>query len=245
MYWAKNFFNNISSHFGLTHNIDNELIEFFSKMGMTYTSQVLDQCCGNGTLQIALTKHIKCKTFGIDINNDYIELAKQRAFNQKIVSKFICQDVLENKCVGLFNYVINWNTSWAYFEDDERNISFIQHAFINLRQNGKYIIETYNSNFIKSNFKELILDKKTVNGIEYTIEKKCSINNDILSAQWIIKNSEGNIIFDDTGYTKLYTEEQIINFYEQVGFKDIKTYNDLSYKENAIPTSRFIIVGTK
>lgn len=245
MYWTNSFFNNISSHFALTHNIDNKLIEFFSKIGMTYTSQVLDQCCGNGTLQLALTKHIKCKTFGIDINNDYIELATQRAFEQKIVSKFICQDVLDNKCVGLFNYVINWNTSWAYFEEDDHNISFIQHAFKNLRKDGKYIIETYNSNFIKSNFKEFISDKKIINGIEYTIEKKCSINNDILSSNWIIKISDGDIIFDDIAYTKLYTEDQIVDFYKQVGFKDINTYNDFSYKENSIPTSRFIIVGTK
>ncbi len=245
MSWSKDFFNDISKHFFLKSEVSDNEIEFFKKVGINYLSKIMEQCCGNGLLQLSLAKNIKCKTFGIDINEEYIKDAINSAKKQQIRAEFSAQDITNSKCIGIFQYVINWNTSWPYFSDGETNINVLSHAYMHLKKNGKYILELYNSEFVKNNFKKIRIENRNIDGVDYTCEKISSIENDILKTQCVIKDSLGNILFDQTGSTKMYKRDEVIKMLEEVGFSNINCYSGLNLEEYDSENHRIIFVSEK
>lgn len=245
MNWSKDFFNNVSKHFFIKSTVEPELIEFFKSLGVMYTSHVMEQCCGEGQLQIALNASLGCKTLGVDQCDDYIKTALKRAKEAQVTTSFMQYDILTGKCVGLVHFVINWNTSWGYFEDDALNLKFLQNAHMHLRKNGKFVLEYYNSAFVKNNFEPFREISKEVDGQVYTCERTSRIENNCLLSDCVIKDSEQQTIFNSAGLTKMYSSDEISAMLLLAGFQDVVCYADLNKNTPTDSSPRLIFVAKK
>lgn len=245
MNWSNNFFNNISRNFFIKNTVEPELIEFFKSLGVTYTSHVIEQCCGEGQLQIALAQSLGCKSLGLDQCASYIKTAKNLAKEAEVTSKFMEYDILNGKCVGLGHFVINWNTSWGYFEDDDLNLKFLKNAYMHTRKDGTFILEYYNSYFVKNHFETFRTTEKEVDGQTYICERTSKIVNDCLISDCVIMDSNKEVIFNSSGLTKMYSKDQIVDMLHSVGFKNVVCYADLAKNEATLDSPRLIFVSKK
>lgn len=227
MNWASLFFNKNSSSFALKQSVHSDELDFFKSMGINYTSNVLEQCCGKGTLITEIGRNFKCKTMGIDLIEEYILEAHQYARSIQATTTFAVEDILNNKCISSVHYVINWNTSWAYFEEDLKNQLFFNHAFKNLKKNGYYILDFYNTDWLVDNFQEKRIDERVIGDEKFTAEKISSIEDKILKTQWIIYNSKDEQIFNNSGITKMYKQKEIEEMLALSGFRNVDVYGSL------------------
>jgi len=238
------FFNESTALFALTTDITEKELNFFKKIGITHNSRVLEQCCGRGYLSNLLTKSISCKTLGIDIIPEYIHYAKKFAFDNNLITRFEEGDLLSDKCYGRFNYVINWNTSWAYFEDDEKNIIFLINAFKNLRHGGQFILEFYNSEYVINNFQKQRESIIKIDDVEYKLVKNSEIVNGLLNSEWTISNKNESI-FKNQFSTRMYTIIDIKNMLEKVGFKDVEVLNKETFEAHGKESKKNVFICKK
>lgn len=245
MNWSTDFFNNITRNFFLINTVNDDLVAFFKSLGVSYTTQVLEQCCGEGTLSIALAQSLGCKTLGVDLCEEYIETANKKAKAAQVTSKFMQHDILDDKCVALTHFVINWHTSWGYFEDDALNLKFLQNASKHLRPNGTFVLEYYNADFVISNFEKTTVLERNVDGTHFKCERKSRIENRCLISDFVIKDQNKKKIFEGSGLTKMYTKDEIISLLEQAGFKDIQCFADTNRSQPELNSPRLIFVSKK
>lgn len=243
--WSIDFFDDITANFFLTREISDDLINFLSELKMNFSSRVLEQACGNGYISNELSLKLKSRFTGIDIVPEYIEHANSINKKNQKLNNFICDDIILCKFIGLFHFVINLNTSCNYFEDDEKNISFYKQAYKNLKNGGKYILETYNSEFIENNFQSLRTEEHLINNDKYLLEKISIINNKMLQTEInIYKN--GNFIKSYFGETKMYTSDEIKTMLLDVGFKEINIYSNFKKEKfDKLSSSRVLFVAQK
>lgn len=243
--WSKDFFDSITEKFFLINNIEEDVISFFKQNGLNFNSRVLEQCCGIGTLSNTLSTKLNSRFTGMDIIPEYIEKALEE--NKKIqkLNKFIVEDISQANFFGLFHFVINFNTSCNYFKEDEKNEMFFKHAFKNLKNNGIYFIDFYNSNFVEKNFKEFREEKYIIDGKDYLIEKKSKIIDKMLITEVFIFDENKNLIKKSIGETKMYTNFELEDMLLKVGFTQINKYSNFKMEPFNIDTSSKLLIIAK
>jgi SAM-dependent methyltransferase len=178
--------------------------------------KVLDVACGKGRHSIYLSKKGFDVT-GVDLSPVSIEYASQ--FSSPNLH-FQIGDMRSLPYKGDFDYVLNMFTSFGYFDNDEENKS----AFISmsncLKEGGKLVIDFMNTEKVMS---ELIpLEVKTVDGIDFHIEKK-------IEHGFILKNisfsAEGQkFLFQEK--VRALVESDFINYANFAGLKITNIFGD-------------------
>ncbi len=88
---------------------------------------ILDLCCGPGRYVIGLGQRA-LEAVGIDINAEYIALARQLAEREGVSAHLQVGDMREIPYVDRFDAVINVGTSFGFFEsevEDQRAVDSI------------------------------------------------------------------------------------------------------------------------
>ena len=238
------FFNEETAHFALTKKLSESDIAFFKSIGINHNSRVLDQCCGRGVLANTLANVFQSKNLGLDIVPSYIDYAKNEASKNRLTTKFEVADVLNNKCFGRFDYVINWNTSWAYYEEDKDNLVFFENAFKNLKEGGKFILDFYNADWINRNFMKERKSNEIIDNKHYEIIKIAEIDDAFLIAEWLIKQ-DSKIVFKQSFKTRMYTIEEIVNLLKKAGFNNIDVKDRFSLDSFSEKSEKVIFTSTK
>ncbi len=245
MSWNNEFFTLLYQEIFMNRNeeeIDFE-VNLIKKLTNKNNGTVCDFCCGVGDILSGFSKH-NFETYGVDFSNDYVIKAKTK-FNQYNV---IQGDALNIDFRTKFDLCINWFSSFGYF-DDEKNQQLLNNIAKHTKENGKFILEIYNSYDIIKNFKNKIEYIKVYNN-ENIFVKRVShfdLNTRILHQNWIFtyKNEE----FSYKTQNKIYFIDEIINKMKKAGFKNIKVYernkNDLSKVNATLNSVRIIFVGEK
>jgi len=167
--------------------------------------QILDLACGRGRHAIYLNNK-GLNVTGIDISRENIEEV-QKHQNERL--KFYIHDMRFTFKRDAFNYILNFFTSFGYFDTKEENESVVNAAAVGLVKGGKFLIDFLNPYTVVH---ELAPEEiKEINGIQFHITKK-------IDDGFIIKD----IKFADQGRN--------FHFYEKV--KAIRRMEFLEYFEN-------------
>ena len=114
-------------------------------------ARVLDLCCGPGRYAIELTR-CGLDVVGIDLNEDYVELARRLAEHEGASAQFLVGDMREIRYVNRFDAVINVGTSFGFFEteaEDQRVIELVSAA---MKVGGRFLLEMGNRDWLLKNF---------------------------------------------------------------------------------------------
>jgi SAM-dependent methyltransferase len=96
--------------------------------------RVLDQCCGAGSLGLALARRGHAVT-GVDISNAFIERA--RADAEALDADFVCADATRWTAPVPCDAGFNWGTGFGCDEDDEVNRAMLARAADSLRPGAR------------------------------------------------------------------------------------------------------------
>jgi SAM-dependent methyltransferase len=101
----------------LEERSDSEVELMLRLLDLPDGAEILDAPCGHGRIANRLAAR-GFRVTGLDNNERFIELARSRAAEQDVSVDYLEGDLRELPFEGRFDAVINWFTSFGYFDDD-------------------------------------------------------------------------------------------------------------------------------
>ncbi|MDP3726010.1 MAG: class I SAM-dependent methyltransferase [bacterium] len=175
---------------------------------------ILDSPCGVGQVSIEMRKrgHI---TTGVDINNQYLTLARKRASELSVCVPFILGDVRTLPFVDtMFDAVLSLGTSIGYFSTEEENLKVFKEMARVVKPLGKVLIETWTSDTKDEGEQEFI--QKLSNG--ETVKTRSWSKN---SRVYMTQERCGKIVAIDH---QVYSEKSLQDICLSVGLRAVRTY---------------------
>jgi len=204
-------------------------------------SKILDLCCGCGRHSVELKEH-GYDVIGLDLSEELLELACSHAAECNLEMDFIRCDMREIPYENQFDLVVNFFTSFGYFEDDADNQKVLSAIAKSLKPGGKFLIDYMNPDYVAKN-----LVKKD--------EKQVSDGLNVIQERWIdpslrrvnkkltlIKDGEESIYAESV---RMYSHEEMKNMLLKFGLELTETYGDFIGSEYTKESARMILIGEK
>lgn len=202
---------------------------------MNLGSKVLDAACGAGRHSIIMAQ----KKFNVAAFDFSIPLLKAAAEESKTFNLDIKYFNCDLRFVPLkvkFNLILNLFTSFGYFISDDENFSFINSSYKMLEENGYFVFDYFNSEYIRNNF--ITENEKTINGLKI-MEKRSVSNNRIIKNISIEKDGVFNN-FEES--VRLYESAEILERFSKIGFKIINIFGSYDFTEFSLNNSERLII---
>ncbi|WP_417430268.1 class I SAM-dependent DNA methyltransferase [Halpernia sp.] len=248
MEWFKTWFNTPYYHILYQDRDYKEGEQFLEKLidvlNLQPPSKIIDLACGKGRHSVFLNK-MGFDVLGLDLSEESISYNKKfetpASFNlTKPSLKFDVHDMRNPIKSEKVDAVFNLFTSFGYFKTDEEDQSVFSSVSNILKENGLFVLDFMNAEFVKNN---LVEEEKIKKGnILFTIKKR-------IENQHIIKEINFNVEGKDLQFeekVKLLDLSSIEIFAKNVGLERVKLWGDYqlnSFKENSSP--RCIILFKK
>lgn len=227
----------------LTEYVNNADVDFIlDVLNLTEGSEILDLPCGFGRHSNILSEK-GYKVTGIDFKEHFIELAKKNRDEKGLNTNFIVGDMRSLDFENKFDAVINFFTSFGYFNDNE-NFETIKGISKSLKIGGKLIIDTIN--------REWAINMARENGLIWLLypdNKVFLANNrfDILNGRWIseqiiVENGES---FEQEQNIRLYSYTEFSFLLNVVGLRIIESYGDMDKAPYNIKSKNMILIAEK
>lgn len=108
---------------------------------------VADFCCGNGDILYALQRDHDAVVTGVELAPDYVAEGQRRWPTVSLHQG----DALTFALDRTFDVVLNWNSSFGYF-DDAGNRALLANMARHLVPGGRLLLEMYNAAYIEDHF---------------------------------------------------------------------------------------------
>ncbi|MCB0731826.1 MAG: class I SAM-dependent methyltransferase [Ignavibacteriae bacterium] len=202
-------------------------------------AKILDAACGAGRYSIKFAERGFDVT-GFDLSKSMLEIAENEASIRNLKIDFQHYDLRHFKSEKKFNLVLSLFTSFGYFESDDENFLFPQNAYNYLKEKGYYILDYLNKGYLETNLVE--------NSEKFVEDNKITetrfIKNNRIQKKIIISNGEENKEYLES--VKLYSYEEIVKNFENIGFNVKKVFgNYLGENYNKQTSERCIIIFQK
>ncbi len=221
--WFKDWFGSEEYLNVYKHRNDEDatkLLELILKQtNPTKQNHILDAACGAGRHSIYLASK-GFKVVGFDLSKTLLLKAKEDAKNRLVENNFVCADLREIYFRKKFDLIINLFTSFGYFKNDKENFKFINTSFSLLNENGFYVLDYLNKNFLLANLTGE--SEKEING-RTIIEKRKVINNRIIKEIQIKKGPEEQHFVESV---RLYSKAEIESEFKRIGFTPVFVFGD-------------------
>ncbi|HGE69345.1 TPA: class I SAM-dependent methyltransferase [Candidatus Poribacteria bacterium] len=216
-------------------------IDFLEKyVGISKDEKILDLCCGNGRHAIELKK-LGYDVIGIDLSEELLNSARKKASENNIDIKLIRCDMREIPYEGYFDIVVQFFTSFGYFDTDEENQKVLSAISRSLKVGGKFLIDYLNPDYVVNNLVEK--DEKTLSGLLIKQERwidslKCRVNKKIT----IIANGESSVFNESV---RMYSLDEIKVMLGKSKLRLTDVYGDFDGAEYNVNSPRMILIGRK
>ena len=219
-----------------------ETVAFMKQVGnMESGMKAFDQCCGKGYLAHELDK-VGLIVTGIDMSETYIDYAKKELSSDRVV--FICGDARSYFETEGYDICINWNTSFAYNQEDEENEKMLIPFSQNLKKGGQFFMSTMNPLFINKHFQRFIVKQVPSGNSTIITIRESWIEDEMMKSDWLIVYPDGH---RETAYgqTKLYSLEDYKEMCLRHGLLVEKTYGDIAQSPYDEDHPSMILYGHK
>lgn len=201
-------------------------------------AKVLDLCCGYGRHSRALAD-CGYDVTGIDGSEYLIEKAKQEYGGEN--TRFLHLDMRAEYPGAPYDLIVNFFTSFGYFDDEAENQLVFKRVFDALKTNGFFFFDFLNSDFLKTH-----LVPQTVSQCENAaiIQKRRIENGMVIKDICIEQENQRPLHYEER--VRLYSCEKLLKMLELAGFSIEKTFGNYSgdeFLKGASP--RFIVIAKK
>ena len=197
---------------------------------------ILDAACGAGRHGLYLVSK-GFRVIGFDLSKTLLLKAYNEAKKNGISPDFIQADIRQIYFKQKFFAVLNLFTSFGYFETDVENFLFVKHSAGFLKENGYYILDYFNKNYLEQNL--IPESKRSIENTDITETRKID-NGRVLKKIKLVKGSNSNEFFESV---RLYDTEYIVDQFAKYGFKVFRIYGDYYGSDfNKASSPRLIIV---
>jgi SAM-dependent methyltransferase len=218
--WFGEWFSSPYYHILYKNRDHNEAKSFLDNLtnylGFQIDDQILDLACGRGRHAI----YLNLKGFnvtGIDISKENIEEAREYE-NEEL--KFFIHDMRFTFRKNAFNYILNFFTSFGYFDTMEENENVVRAAYKGLIKGGKFLIDFLNPYTVIHDLAPVEI--KEINGITFNITKK--VDNGIIIKDIKFVDQGRNFHFYEK--VKAIRRVEFLEYFKNTGFKVLELFGD-------------------
>lgn len=120
--------------------------------------RVMDLACGHGRITNRLASRGAALT-GYDLTPAFLEVARAEAERQGLGVDYVQGDVLDLAYSESFDVVVNWFTSFGYFDDDT-NREILRAVHRSLRPDGRLLIELNHAPALWAGFLPAVVQRR-------------------------------------------------------------------------------------
>ena len=221
--WFKDWFSSEEYLSVYQHRDDEDatkLLELIlSQTKLIQQNSILDAACGAGRHSIYLASR-GFKVIGFDLSKTLLLKAQDNAKKKSLENNFVCADLRNIYFRKKFDLIINLFTSFGYFKNNEENFKFINTAYSLLNENGFYVLDYLNKNFLLAN---LTGESKKVIDSKIIIERRKVVKDRIIKEIHIKKDLEEQHFIESV---RLYSKNEIDTEFKRIGFTRVSVFGD-------------------
>ena len=241
--WFKDWFNTQEYLYVYQHRNENDAEDhiklILGNVKIPSAAKILDMACGAGRHAIILAR----KNFhltAVDLSENLISIAEQSAQNENLKINFVQSDIRKYETKDKFDLIINLFTSFGYFESDEENFAVLQKAYHLLVENGFFVLDFFNSEFLQQNLVEF--SEENLGGAEIHQYRKIKENR--VTKKIVITKNSNLSTYEES--VRMFTKDEIVNAIQNIGFDIYKTFGDFLGNEfDRLNSPRLIMICKK
>lgn len=199
---------------------------------------VLDLCCGGGRHLAHLTKASK-HVAGLDYSPQLLAIARE---NLGPDVPLIRGDMRHLPFHEQFDVVMNYFTSFGYFQDQDENQQVVHDMVDALKPGGRLFIDYMNKDWAINNIEKET--HRTAEGFEVYERRWIESNGSRINKATIIKR-DGDEIKHIGESVQLYTEDEFTQMLERGGITIEAMFGDYTEAGISPELPRMIVVGRK
>ncbi len=199
-------------------------------------SRVLDLCCGNGRHLVHLRKYTD-NVVGLDYSGELLAIA-----SETVAAQLVRADMRAIPFTGSMDAVMNFFTSFGYFEDAAENHAVVQGVANALKTNGRFMIDYINPAFARETLipnSEREQDGYLIHETRWISESDGRLN------KTTTLTKEGRICAELGESVQLFTREELTELLGSERLMVDAVYGDTDGSEFSAESERMIIFGTK
>lgn len=185
-------------------------------LGFRKGKRVLDCPCGMGRITFQLAK-LGLNVTGADLTASYIRKARSRAKKKYPDIRFLRCDMRELPFDAEFDAVVNWFTSFGYF-NDAGNLDTAKAAFAALKPGGKFLIEMMNKSWLLPRFTPR--GEEEASGVRVVRRARWDADGSRIFNTW--KMSRGKKVETHRFSHCLYNAAEMRAILRKAGFRDVQ-----------------------
>lgn len=219
-----------------------EQVKFVSQhISIPEGAKVLDLCCGCGRHAVELMR-LGYDVIGLDLSAELLDMACARADECGMDMEFIQCDMREIPYENHFDLIVNFFTSFGYFDDDADNQRVLSGISEALKPGGKFLMDYMNpdkvaSNLVKKDEKDIsngahVIQERWIDESLHRVNKKITM----------LKDGEESIYRESV---RLYSYEEMKSMIAAAGLKLTHTYGDFTGSHYSKDSTRMVLIGEK
>ncbi len=220
-------------------------VEFLlEKLGGISLCNVLDIGCGDGRHSLEFSRR-GYKVTGLDLSDELLERAYNRAKEEGLDTTFIHRDMREVPKSYNFDLVVNFFTSFGYFQEDRENAKVLNTIAQSLCPGGSFLMDYLNREYVISNLvpeDHYIMDTMEVNQKRWiTGDWEIKGTNVRINKEVKIRENGSERIYNES--VRMYTLEELEKMMSKVGLEVTQTYGDFDGQIISKDAPRTILIG--
>jgi SAM-dependent methyltransferase len=245
--WYVDFFRgdylNVYGHTFTEERAEKESAFVASALELKPGASVLDLCCGQGRHSIQLAKR-GLRVTGLDLNPEYLELAKQAAKASKVTIETIAADMRKIPFENNFDAIVNMYSSFGYLESEGEDLKVLESAAKALKAGGRLLLDMLNREWAIDNY--IQNDWHTgADGTLYVERRDLDLATSRMHVHFIVVDPKGSRRESIGHIIRLYTLTEMTRILEHVGLHVTAVFGGFDSEAYAIGTRRMIIVARK
>jgi len=245
--WYVDFFRsdylNVYGHTFTEERAEKESSFVASALELKPGASVLDLCCGQGRHSVQLAKR-GLKVTGLDLNPDYVKLARQAAQAAQVEIDTIAADMREIPFENKFDAIVNMYSSFGYLESEAEDLKVLESATKALKGGGRVLLDMLNREWAIDNYVQN--DWHTgADGTLYVERRDLDLATSRMHVHFIVIDKNGGRRESIGHNIRLYTLTEMTRLLERVGVGVTAVFGGFDGEVYGIGTRRMIIVARK
>jgi SAM-dependent methyltransferase len=224
----------------LTQDRSTREVDFLIKeLKLGKPMSILDLACGHGRHSNRLAE-LGYQVIGIDITQDFIDIARKDAHKKKIFVKYLRQDMRKIQYKNEFDRILLLFTAFGYYEDDV-NLSILKKISRALKKDGLFCFDIPNRDGMMKILLPAVVTEKDKD-MMIDLHNFDSINGKLYNKRIVIRNGQRK---EKPFFVRLYNPTEIIKMLHQAGMQVSKIYADWDGSQFRYDSKKMIIITQK